>query len=292
MRALPFTRALAAVAAAVLTATGCSSSLPRSVSNAPVLPVVTGLWPLAQVATQIGGDKVAVDDVVPPGEDPLTFVPGPTVSRAFQAAGLVLVVGGGFQPGIESASKGAPRVLQLGQALGTPHHYVWLDPATMVRAVKVIADAMAAANPAAASLYERNVGGIQSEIQSVGIDYSSTLSTCPGTTLVTPDDAFSGMAAAYGLQAHVIGPDPSPATVQAERSLVQQGRSVAALSEPWVDDSGVQALAAAAGLEIHPVDTLAGTPTSGTPAQNTYLNRMEQILSVVSGALGCNTSEQ
>lgn len=261
-------------------------------SAAPVLSVATGLWPLAQAATAIGGDKAAVVNVIPAGTDPLTYRPDAAAERILTSSGLVLEMGGGFQPGIEGASAGAARVLQLGPALGARNPYVWLDPATMGSAVTRIADAMAAANPAAAPLYRRNAGAFQDQVHSVGLDYSSTLSSCPGTVLVTPDAAFGTMATAYGLQDHVVGPAPSPEKVAAEKAELQARNAVAVLSESWVDNRGVQEVASAAGLKVHSVDTLAGSPTTGTAVQNTYVTRMEQILGVVSGALGCNANEQ
>lgn len=278
-----------AVAAGV---TACSSTLPKSVATAPVLQVATGLWPLAEAAAAVGGNKAAVVNVVPPGVDPLSYRPDAPSRHTLQSSGLVLEIGGGFQPGLEAASAGAATVLRLGSALGVENPYVWLDPATMVRAVTRIADAMAATNPGAAALYRRNEGAFQAEIRSLGIDYSSTISTCPGTVMVTPDAAFSSMAASYGLRDVVIGPAPTPQRIEAEKSALQSGSAVAVLSQTWADNRGVEEVAAAAGIKVHAVDTLAGTPVTGTGAQNTYMTRMEQILGVVSGALGCNPSEQ
>ena len=283
---------LLAAALAASAAGGCSSSLPKSVSGAPVLSVVTGLWPLAQAAGEIGGDKVAVDDLIPSGTDPFAYQPDAAATRILHSSGLVLEVGGGFQPGFEQAAQGAPKVLGVRATTGTDDPYVWLDPVTMGRAVGSIADAMAAANPAAAPLYRSNAGALQDEIRSLGMDYSSTLSSCPGTTIVVPDPAFTAMAGQYGLQAHVIGPSPTPSRVAAEKAGLQTGRAVAALTQPWVDNSGVEQVAAAAGLKVRAVDTLALPPAGGSPQQNTYFARMEQILGVVSGALGCNPNEQ
>jgi hypothetical protein len=61
-----------------------------------------------------------------------------------------------------------------------------------------------------------------------------------------------------------------------------------------VDDGGVRRVAAGTGLRLHPVDTLVGQPPTApaTGAQNTYVNRMEQILSVLSGALRCDSGNQ
>ena len=69
------------------------------------------------------------------------------------------------------------------------------------------------------------------------------------------------------------------------------GRSV--FSQPWVDDHGVEQVAAVAGVSVHPVDTLASPPAPGTPASEaTYFAQMEHLLGVLSGALGCRAGNQ
>ena len=271
----------------------CSSSLPKSIDSAPVLSIATGLWPLAQAARQIGGNKAAVVDFVPPATDPLHFQPNPSEARILTGSGLVLEVGGGFQPAVEAAAAAAPAVTRVASGIGATDPYVWLDPTTMGQVVTVIERAMAAADPAAASLFQRNASDLRNEIQSLGIDYSSTLSACPGTALVTPDDAFSAMAATYGLTDHVIGPHPSSSDIALEKAEIQGGRATGVLTEPWVDNAGVEQVAAAAGARTHAVDTLATTPT--TPAgtgQDPYFASMEQLLGQLTKALGCSTSEQ
>jgi zinc transport system substrate-binding protein len=288
---------LGAATAIALLATSCTSALSKSVAGAPVLSVATGLWPLAQAAIAIGGDKAAVVDVVPAGADPLTFQPDAPMIGLLRRSGLVLEMGGGFQPALERAAEGAPAITRLQAGLGGADPYVWLDPASMDRAVEAIADAMSAADPGAASLYQRNAVAYQDQVRSLGIDYSSTLSTCPGHTIVVPDGAFSAMAADYGLDQVVVGPSPPASQVAADRSRLVTG-GVAALREPWVDDGGVTEVAASAGMGVHAVDTLAGppaTPVAGGGAaagQGAYFARMEQDLAVISGALGCNPNEQ
>jgi zinc transport system substrate-binding protein len=280
------------VGVAALLAAGCTSALPSSVADAPVLSVVTGLWPLAQAAQALGGDKVAVDDLVPPGSNPLTFRPDASAQRIIQSAGLVLEAGDGLQPGFEAAAQGAPKVLAVAHQLGAGSPYVWLDPATMERAVGAVTDAMAAADPQAAALFRRNATGLTAEVESVRIDYSSTLSTCPGNTMVTPDRAFSDMAAAYSLTNLIIGPQPSASTVSDAKSRIEAGSSVAVVTQPWVDNRGVQQVAAVTASKLTDLDTLAGTPLNPPGGQNPYTQAMEQNLGRLSSALGCNNNEQ
>lgn len=283
---------LAATSLAVTALTGCSSGLPAQASRAPVLKVATGVWALGAVVVEIGGAKVSVDDIVPQGRDPLSFNPLASPENGLQGAGLVVLAGGGLQPAVDAAATGSAHVLRLAAVTGSPDPYVWLDPAAMQKAVGAIASAMAAANPPAAPLYQRNATGLRSEIGSLDIDYSSILSTCRATTMVTPDGALSDMAAHYGLADLVAAPTVTAPVVGSLKSRLTGARGGAAFTEPWVDDSGVEQVSAAAGIRTHAVDTLVAAPSAGTPAQDTYLGRMEQNLGTLSGALGCESGNQ
>lgn len=281
--------ALALIAA--MAASSCSTALPGSVSSAPVLSVVTAAYPLAQAAAMIGGTKVTVDDVVPAGTDPLTYSPGPADRHAITTAGLVLQVGGGFQPAFEAASAGARRVLSLARQVAAGGQYPWLDPATMAQVVSATEAAMVAADPPAAPLFRRNAAGVQAQISSLGIDYSSTLSACPGSTIVTPVPAFTPLAASYTLRDLIVPAAPDPARVAAAVSAVRAAPAAAVLALPWVDDAGVAEVAAGAGARLHRAETLVGAPAGGWPRGSDYFALMEQNLGVISSGLGC-TSEQ
>lgn len=270
---------------------GCSTSLPPSATDAPVLSVVTGLYPLAQAAQAIGGKKAAVTDVVPAGSDPFTWSPTPAQRATITAAGLVVQIGDGFQPGFESAATGAARVLTLRHALPGGSPYLWLDPATMGRAVTSMVGAMSAADPKAAALFRSNAEALQAQLSSLGIDYSSTLAACPGSTIVTPDAAFATMAGSYSLHDLQVAGDASPAAVRATVAAVRRVSAAAVLSQPWVDDTGVAAVARGAGVRLRRVDTLAGAPAGGWPRGSNYFALMEQNLGVISTGLGC-TSDQ
>lgn len=279
-------------AALALVAAGCSRPLPGSVNKAPVLDVVTGLYPLGEAVQLIGQNKVQVTDVLPEGVNPFSYTLSPSEIAQVHGAGLAVEVGGGFQPSFEAAAAGARAVSSVRSAATGPgaSPYVWLDPATMGRVVTAIAASMARADPAAAPLFHRNATSLQAEISSLGIDYSSTLSACPGTVLVTPDDAFNSMAAAYGRRTVVVGPAPSSAQVAAAARTVQQVTSTPVVTEPWVNDDGVAAVAAAAHVKLRTLDTLAAFPAGGWPSGADYFSLMEQNLGTLSSLLGCGPS--
>ncbi len=150
---------------------------------------------MAQAVEQIGQGKVSVTDVVPAGSDPTSYRLGPAQALQVRRAGLVVEIGGGFQPSFEQAATGVSDVLQLQARLNAANPYVWLDPNVMQKAVALIAGAMEAADPAAAGLFRQGEQSYGASVQSTGIDYESTLSTCPRMTIFTADAAFAAMAA-------------------------------------------------------------------------------------------------
>jgi zinc transport system substrate-binding protein len=271
-------------------ATSCSG-VSRSDSAAPVLHVVTALYPLAEAVSQIGQSKVDVVDVVPDGGDPITYRPTAADRSLLASAGLVIEMGGGFQPAFEQAAAAASgHLLTLGAAHpGEP--YPWLDPAGMGSYISRIEAAMAGADPQAAGLFKQGAEAFGAEVESTGIDYQSTLSVCPHTTMFTADRSFSTMASAYGLDDVAIGTSaPSTSALPAIAERVASSGVTDVFAETWAGDAGVQAVAGAAGKGVRTLDTLLGAPAGGWPAHIGYIQLLEANLGALDSALSCGGS--
>jgi len=279
---------LALIVLVTTMAAGCSQSAPADAS-APVLTVYTGLYPLAQAVQQIGQSKVSVTDVVPPGADPTTYSLTPAQAAQIRRGGVVVEIGGGFQPSLEQAAAGAPQVLMLRSELDVATPYIWLDPNMMQRAVALIAGAMEAADPAATGLFRQGEQAFAASVESTGIDYESTLSACPRTTIFTADSAFAAMSSDYGLRDIAVGssPAPQPSAVRGAATAMEGVGATTIFSEPWLPSATVDAVAAAAHAKLRVLDTLEGPPPGGWPRQADYIKLMESDLGALSSALGC-----
>jgi zinc transport system substrate-binding protein len=281
-------RLLILLAMIAIVAAGCSQSAPADTSAA-VLTVATGLYPLAQAVEQIGQGKVSVTDVVPGGSDPTDYRLGVSQAAEVRRAGLVVEIGGGFQPSFEQAAAGASDVLPLQATMEAGNPYLWLDPNLMQKTVAVIAGAMEKADPAAAGLFRQGEQAYAASVQSTGIDYESTLSACPRMTIFTTDSAFATMAHDYGLRDVVVGSSSgaTPAGVSSAANAVEASGATTVFSETWQPVGMVDAVAATAHVKVRLLDTLAGPPTGGWPRQADYINLMESDLGALSSALGC-----
>jgi zinc transport system substrate-binding protein len=231
----------------------------------------------------------------PPPPDPTTYRLTAAQVAVVHRAAVVVEIGGGFQPSFEAAAlgAGAGAVVDLRAALGATDPYVWLDPVVMGRALTVIAAALERANPPAASLYRNGAEGFGAEVASTGIDYESTLSACPRSTIVTPDGAFQAVASEYGLTDQIVGtaPIPEAAALAAAVERVSTAGLTTVFSEPFADNGTINALAIAAHLKVRVLDPLTGSPPEGWASQANYLTLMEANLGTLNNALGCPNTD-
>ena len=279
------TAAVTAVGLAACGSTGRASTAPPAAA-ARSIAVVTGLYPLAQAAEQIGGRDVQVVDIVTAGSNPRTYQPTAADDHQLRTAPVVLLVGGGFQPAVEAAaaSNTSGVVLNLRADLKIPDDYPWLDPPEMHNAVQAITTALSQADPGGAGTFRRNAADFADEIDSTGIDFQSTLSACPRHAIVTPDDAFGTLATTYGLTDQVV---TSPAEETAAAAAATSSELTTAFVEPFAETQAVTAVATDAHLKLRTLDPLTGAPPAGWPAQANYINLMEANLGALSNALGC-----
>src|SRR4051794_8754351 len=112
--------------------------------------VVAAFYPIAYAAEQISGGGVPVRNLTPAGAEPhdLELTPGDV--RAIHEASVVLYLGDGFMPGLETAVRDRDgrsvdllaqlRLQESGGAPGDPH--VWLDPVRYAALVRLIGNAL------------------------------------------------------------------------------------------------------------------------------------------------------
>ena len=128
-----------------LGAVACAGGAASGDGSGDAIEVVASFYPLAFAAGRVGGDRVTVTNLTPPGVEPHDLELTPDDLQAIAEADLVVYLGGGFQPAVEDAVESEatgvvidalegiePRDAPPGgehadEAAIDPH--VWLDPA-------------------------------------------------------------------------------------------------------------------------------------------------------------------
>jgi zinc transport system substrate-binding protein len=281
--------AIGAGAAAAVVATGCGATH----VNAPILTVVTSLYPLAQAVEEVGAGQVHVVDLATARQDPRTMRLSATEVSQIQGAALVVDIGDGYQPSVEAAARGSRRVLSLQPALRSSNPAVWLDPRLMERAAVLLQDALTRAEPAAKTVFADGQQDLTAELSSLDIDFQSSLSDCPNNTFFTSDDAFAPMAKQYGVIDHAVGTvNPDGAQVTAAAATIRQSHATTVFQEPWVSNLYISAAAQSAGVKLHTLNTIETPPASGSRAAVAYSNLMEVDLAAITAALHCPSTDQ
>lgn len=306
------------IAAAVMLA-GCSPA-PAPGTDAPVQVVAT-FSVLADIAAEIGGDRVDVHGMVPRTADPHEYSPRPTdMQRAADADVLVwnglnmesgndwfaaLAAATGHDltdPTVVEASAGiTPMYLDRDEAPapGDPvpdadriNPHAFLDPVVGMTYARNICDGLIAADPDGADYYRARTADYLDRLGGIDAQYRAVIDALDPDRrlLVTSENAFQYPAARYGLTTGYLWAidtegQGSPAQVMALIDLMRA--------------SGVPALFVESNVAARPLRTVAddtGVPITGTvysdalgdddsPAA-TYLDLLEHNIVTIGDGLG------
>ena len=232
--------ALAAVVALFLSVAGCS----RHGAEDKRLRVVVTILPLAEFVERVGGEKVRVAVMVPPGASPHTYEPRPSQLKEVSKADLFVKVGSRIEfelvwmdkiidvnrrmPVVDSsegvelirAKEGHEEEHEEDGAEGRHHSvvdpHIWLSPKNAKKMVDNVFKGLAKADPANISYYEKNRDAYLSEIDALDGYITKTLSKAKSRKVMVYHSAWAYLARDYGIEEISIekgGKQASPAGI-------------------------------------------------------------------------------
>lgn len=246
------------------------------------LRVVTSLQIFADMARQVGGDRVDATALLPPGADPHTFELAPARVVDVVRADLVFINGLNLEHSIEGVvdANAGGDVIKLAEGLpvldatieGNPH--LWLDPRLGRRYIETIRDALIAIDPAGTSAYKANAAAYLDTLGRVDKEMEQVIAAIPAERrkLVTFHDAYAYLASRYGLDVVAVVA-PSPGQEPSARAVAELVRAIrdegvpAVYTEPQfnsdvlgraADEAGVRVLDLLSDAYAHGVDSYIG----------------------------------
>ncbi|HET7487556.1 MAG TPA: metal ABC transporter substrate-binding protein [Acidimicrobiales bacterium] len=273
------------LAALVLVALAFAGCAPRREDDGRVA-VTAGFARLADLARAVGGDRVRVTDLTPPGVEPHDLELSSREIDRVDGADVLLYLGGGFQPALEQAAHLARRRVDLLHDGEEKDPHIWLDPVRYAEASKAVEDALVAADPAGADVYRRRGAALRAELAGLDTELREGLAGCRHRTFVTAHAAFGYLARRYGLTQRAITgvspeSEPDPARLADLADLVRKEGLTTVFTEKLVSPKVSAALAREAGVRVAVLDPLEGRLGGGYPAA-TRAN-----LAALRAALGC-----
>lgn len=231
---------------------------------ADAIPVAVSVPPQAYLVERIGGPRVRLEVMIPPGASEATYSPNPRQMVALSEARLYVRVGHpaflfepqsidpflAAHPGIRvvDMSRGmdlittggaeggeAPRGFFGGRgegedeghdhAAGDPH--VWVAPGTVRVAARNIETALADLDPAHAPLYRANLGRLLADVDALDRQIRTLLAGAPGKSFMVYHPAWGYFAREYGLRQIAVeagGREPSARQLMALVALAKRER--------------------------------------------------------------------
>jgi ABC-type Zn uptake system ZnuABC Zn-binding protein ZnuA len=269
--------------------------------------VVATTTVLADMVRQIGGTRVAVTSLVPPGGEVHTFDPTPSDLAAVADADLVVMNGLGLDEWLAAiiADSGTDAtVVELGEDLdeaaylvGDEHGHegeavnphLWLDVENGIRYAKRIGDALADVDPADADAYAADTAAYVERLETLDRWAGEQIGTIPEVDrrIVSFHEAFPYFAAAYGLEVvgtvvDAPGQDPSAGEIASLVEAIRESGARAVFSEVQFDPELAETVAREAGVAV---ETNLYNDSLGEPPVDTYEGLIRWDVERVVGAL-------
>jgi zinc transport system substrate-binding protein len=269
---------------------------PSTKATSDHVRVVASFYPLAEIARQVGGGFVEVVDLTPAGVEPHDVELTTDDVDAIEDADLVLRVGGGFQPAVETAAKrrGSNGSVELGPLVGDgsgdPHF--WLDPTRMEKATLIVRDALNEADPLHVQQFKDNAATYIAQLQSLDARYETSLTNCDRRDVVTAHAAFGYLARRYDLRQQAITglapeSEPSPSRlVELERFVKEHGVTTV-FFETLLPRDFADTLAKEAGVTTAVLDPIEGLTKAAQQRHDDYISVMGRNREALVKALGC-----
>ncbi|RLG26152.1 zinc ABC transporter substrate-binding protein [Methanosarcinales archaeon] len=229
--------------------------------------VVVSIPPMAEFVERVGGDRVRVSVMVPPGATPHTYEPEASQLREVGRAGMYVMVGSG----IEFETVWMSRIVDVNSEMlvvncsdgiavvgGDPH--VWLSLGNARVMVENIYQGLVQIDPESQEYYARNKEEYQEKLEEMDAWIRANLSGAEHKKILVYHPAWAYFARDYGLEQVAIeeeGKEASPKRVSDLISEVLAWNITVIFASPHTSTRGAEMVAREIGGEVVLVDPLA-----------------------------------
>jgi zinc transport system substrate-binding protein len=207
---------------------GCDKTeLPEQQENRQVY---TTFYPTTYFTRRIAGDRVEVVCPLPPGEDPIFWMPDEETRRAYQDAYLVVINGAGFERWIDKMFLAPSKIVDTSKPLkenllkfeGEVEHshpsgkhshegidgHTWLDPNHAKKQAREICSALAEKLPQHAEEFEANFAVLAGELDELHRSLEGLTGEIQGQHLLASHSAYNYLVERYDWNVTNLNLDP------------------------------------------------------------------------------------
>lgn len=282
------------------------------------IPVITSIYPIADMVKQVGDDYVDVTFVLPSGASPHTFEPKPSLVKKFSSARIYFMVGAGLEFWSEKfVNQADPRLmtvvlskevplLQAAEShdrIKTEHHqarlgssepeptianpHIWLDPVIAKIMVKKIIAALGEVDYHHVEDYQKRGQRYLNELDKLHQLINATVETFGIKKYVSYHNSWVYFARRYGLESVGVieaapGRNPTPTQIKDIVADIKKHGIRAVFAEPQFNPRAAEVVAREAGVDVLFLDPMGGYNLKD---RQTYVDLMKYNLRVLQGAM-------
>ncbi|WP_028991585.1 metal ABC transporter substrate-binding protein [Thermoanaerobacter thermocopriae] len=278
----------------ILGITSCGTKTVES--SKPV--VYASFYPIYDLTSKIGGDKITVRTIIPPGVEPHDWEPTTKDVAEMTKAKTILYLGLGMDSWIDKIKTNAPNVTFYEVSKGiTPivegnrtNPHIWLSPKEALTMAKNINEALQKSFPNDKDYFEKNYQNLKTTLETLDKEYTETLSQTKHKTFIVYHRAFDYLARDYGLkQEALVGSDEeaevSPARMTEIINLIKSENIKYIFTEPLTSPKPIQTIAKETGIQILHLNTIEGLTKEDVKKKEDYISLMKQNLENLKRAL-------
>lgn len=284
---------------------GCGNKSTVTLADGKV-NVVTTFYPLYDFASQIGGDRVNVINLVPAGVEPHDWAPKSRDLTNMSKAQLFIYSGAGLEGWVHDfldslkagsefhtveASKGIKFIHGVEREDAHDHDktdsdvdpHVWVSPKSALIMAKNIRNGLVKADPANKSFYEANYEVLNKKLTDLDAAFSAALAKTAKKEIVVSHQAFGYLTRDYGLtQMPIMGltadSEPTAQDLKKINAFVKEHQVKYIFFEELVSDKMAKTLAKDAGIKTLVLNPVEGLTDAQVKAGDNYVTIMEKNL--------------
>jgi len=274
------------------------------------LKVSASFYPLAFFAEEIGGDRIDVFTITPPGTEPHDYEPTARDIARITDGKILFLNGNGLEVWRDDITKNlSPKdtsLVVVGEKItllkeeGKEAEYakdphVWLSPVLAKQMIDKIVLALEQADPKNASYYASNATSLRSRLDSLNEEFKKGLSNCAKKDFITSHMAFGSLAREYGLKQMPIAgispeEEPSSKDIAILVEFAKKNNVKYIFFESLVSPKLSEMLANEVGAKTLVLNPLEGLTQKETIEGKDYFSEMYQNLINLQTALECTTN--
>ncbi|MDY6931175.1 MAG: zinc ABC transporter substrate-binding protein [Halobacteriota archaeon] len=248
-------------------ANGCVSPEAVDESDGGKVDVIVSILPLSEFVEKVGGERVNVEVMIPPGATPHTYEPTPSQFVGVSEAELFVKVGSGVEFElvwmdkiieqntdmiVVDSSKGV-------ELIGTDPH-IWLSPKNAKIMVENICEGLVTADPANSTYYNSNKDSYLNELTELDNNLNEAFLGIEEKKFIVFHSSWAYFARDYGMEEVPIeeeGKEPSIEHITEVIEIAEKNDIKVIFSEPQFDPKTAETIAEEIGGVVIPIDPLA-----------------------------------